>query len=230
MSDETVEDDNISNLPIEILVNIAVDLPLEDVQALCATSAKLNRLCKDKYLWQNRLNESFPVYANTIPEEMSPYEYYVALDKVWNLTDNKGEYLVTDVPQLSLYQNRSIMLLYPVPPFARDSRGSILPDIEISDINQPMVLVGYYPRKVAPMVPLPRRALDRKITVISNSEDRMRYALAARELQDRGYTEVYIMTGAELSEYLGNATDLGYLSLSVSALVTEIDEDLFEMK
>lgn len=226
MSNETV--DNLSNLPIEILMNIALDLPLEDIQSLCATSPKLDRLCKNKIFWQTRLKEDFPIHADNIPEGMDPYEYYVALDTVWNLTDENGEYLVTDIEQLSSYENRSGMLLYPVPPFARDDKGIILADTEISDIYRPLVLVGIHPREVVPKIPIPQRSLTRKLTDIFDLEDRVEYASAARDLQDRGYIEVYMMNGKELSEYLNQANALGYLSLSVSALVTRIDEDLFE--
>jgi hypothetical protein len=228
MPKQKVEVDNLSNLPNEILMNIAIDLPLQDIQALCESSEGLKRLCKNRTFWQTRLSEDFPMYADNIPKDVDLYEYYVNLDRVWNLTDSNGEYLVTNI-ELS-YQNQTGMLLYPVPPFARDEDKMILADIEIADINYQFVLVGVHPREVAPQVPISESSLNRNLNVIPNAEIRIEYAATARSLQDRGYTEVYMMSGEELIEYLNRADALGYLSLSISALETSIDEDLFEQK
>ena len=49
-----------SNLPKPLLLQIASDLPLKDLDQLCKTSKAMNEVCQNKQFWYQRISKNFP--------------------------------------------------------------------------------------------------------------------------------------------------------------------------
>lgn len=211
--------DNLSNLPPEMLMEIALKLPMEEVAVFCQTSVGLNRVCQSEMFWDRRLQKDFPKYTSRrLP--VTYKQYYSMLSKVWNFyplerfSDRPGSYLVESIDIDENYGKR-LGLIYPVPVFyfVGDEWFS---DIEI-DLDKEAAIISI--RKRSSLIgPIP--SLDNLPYInpqnISPSLQRS-LALRIKRGATRGMTNYYCLTYDYFPQFLERAKQVGYMVFNGSA-------------
>jgi hypothetical protein len=233
---------DLRDAPINKLIQVALDEPIERVSELCSTSNRLFRVCDSEMFWEERIKKDFPKYTPTrsLPTSLTYKRYYQMLWKIWNLKD--GNYhIFQEITQSKGSRRNNIVsangitnLIYPVPYF-NDEEGHLKPDVVILDqsfAGKKYLFLGFFNR---------RTVTGDNVPTIGQDLDQWPLAEIARVNKEAGEqaTEFIANNGSFYDRYFfvennkenikkleAELSEIGYLKFPVERIF-ERDTDLF---
>lgn len=93
---------NLDTLPIEILTQIMLNLPYDDLVKMCNTNKLTNIICNDENFWANKAQLDFNVSTQEFFRLNSPKQLYLHLSKKFK-EDNVIKNYLNEVFKLGMY-------------------------------------------------------------------------------------------------------------------------------
>lgn len=206
--------DNISELPLEMLLIIGLNVSLKDLTKLCSSSPRLRGLCSTEMFWKCRLTQDYPQYT---PKELigfSYQEYFQILHKVWNFQNQEGMNVIQ--PMVDQFGPTSLYLLYPVPLFHVSERRIWEADVRILN-GTASIIIGTRRRKsIMGDIPLLGETLPQVKT--PTNEDQKKIEL----LRKTGWDKVMVIDHRHLHRFLREAFQEGYAYYGLSAKLHQL--------
>lgn len=194
--------DNISELPLDILLIIGLNVSLDELKKLRSSSRKLNDLCCTEMFWKCRLTQDYPRYAPVHPLALSYEEHYHVLDHVHTFRTHEGRTLLE--PIINEHHAEFLYLLYPVPLF-NVSEGKLWEsDIMIIMGEKTVIIASRQRRCLLGDVPLVGESLSTKKP---SREEQKKVDHLIRE----GWNEIITISPKLLPRFLYQAGRAGYL-------------------
>lgn len=200
--------DNISELPLEMLLIIGLNVSLKDLTKLCTSSPRLRGLCSTEMFWKCRLTQDYPHY---VPKDLigfSYQEYFQILHKVWNFQNQEGTNVIQ--PMVDQYGPTSLYLLYPVPLFDVSERRIWEADVRILN-GTTSIIIGSRRRKSI-IGDIPTLGDDLPQVKIPTKEDQKKVDL----LRKTGWDKVIVIDHRYLHRFLREAFQVGYAYYGLS--------------
>lgn len=211
--------DNLSALPSEILMKIALDLPIDSVASVCSTSSKLAKLCNNELFWRQRLAKDFPMYAppmmEVLPESVTYRAYYQFLIDIWNFKDTRGKHVIDDIEgDGTRDKNRTMTLIFPAPRFEVKEGNLVYGDVVIRRFrNKYLILISSSERQTLTGRPIPVLGENLEQTPIESIPDNQPYREHIEMGAKAGLRKSILIYERDLLSFLNEAREKGYVQL-----------------
>lgn len=218
-SANTTTIDNLSALPAEILMKIALDLPINSVASVCATSSKLAKLCNNELFWRQRLAKDFPLYAPpmmaTLPGSVTYRAYYQFLTDIWNFKDAKRRNVISEIEGDTTRGGNSMMtLIFPAPRFIFQEGYRVYGDVFIKRFrNKYLILISSSERLTLTGNVIPPLGEGLLHTPVESIPDNQSYRKHMEIGAKVGLHKSILINENDLIAFLGEAQEKGYVRL-----------------
>lgn len=211
--------DILSSLPSEILMKIALDLPIDSVASVCSTSSKLAKLCNNELFWRQRLAKDFPLYSppiiQALPDHITYKAYYQFLVDIWNFKDARGKYVINEIEgDGTKGKNSTMALIFPAPRFEVKEGNLVYGDVIIRRFrNKYLILISSSERKTLTGRPIPALGEGLEQTPLDMVPDNQPYRDHIEMGAKAGLAKSILIYERDLIRFLNEAREKGYVRL-----------------
>lgn len=224
---------SIIKLPFDLLVVIAIELSWQDLISLSQVCKSLHNLIHSSVLWRTKLTMEYPCYHlvdSTI--KFSAMKYYWLLDQTQKIISSSESVNYREISLTELNNVKEISLIYPVPLF--EARHFVSPYLHVHK-REYCLKVDIYIRQthngdyVVMQQDIRTTVIDKLIPIIGKDiprvslteiPERQRYLYKGMlNLWDNVFVHSSIIRKSDLSQFLLEAKDQGYVDISSDSLI-----------